>query len=646
MTNNGLLRISQGTFNVGIAANESVNGGPNAAFIIEGGTVNVAGRMQLQSALTYTQSGGTVNVCTSGNGLASAAGFAVSSSSATFTMSGGSINLVQACTAAGTPLDYQVNAITNFTGGTLNVGNGATATNFTFRLSGNLPNLVIDNTGNPKSGVFVAASSVFGNTTIQAGSVLNLNGFLCRFAGSTFTNNGILNGTTANSRFYLNGAMPQTYSGSGTVTAPLASIDIDNSSGLTINPAVNQIATLAINLFNGGITNTNKITLGNAGATTGTVQIGNITTPTSPGSLDVPPLFNLGTGGEIVSYLRGSTPRTTAGEIGPTRTLSSITVDDNNIGFNEITIAGGDITLSSTGTALTLTNGRLVTGTNTVILSASSATVSRANDGSVDGNLRKLYVAAGSKIFEVGTVAGYSPVTVNATGGTFPANITAGAHRGRHPNYPSINSLKRYWSIAAPANIPADLTFQYFGSDVFTRNETTFKIVKYSGGFTLPASTVNTSMHTLTVTGAVAPITGDWFVIGEADADFDGMPDSYETAKGFLPNNASDANTDFDKDGMTNLAEYNTGTDPKNAQDYLRITSITKDASGVIVNCSAVDFKSYRLDFKNALTDPAWTFLRFSNPHTGMSTAPLPDVTVGAALRRFYRVRCTVDDQL
>ncbi len=44
------------------------------------------------------------------------------------------------------------------------------------------------------------------------------------------------------------------------------------------------------------------------------------------------------------------------------------------------------------------------------------------------------------------------------------------------------------------------------------------------------------------------------------DSDNDGIPDSYEIANGLDPNNADDANLDFDNDGQSNLAEYNAGT--------------------------------------------------------------------------------------
>ncbi len=48
----------------------------------------------------------------------------------------------------------------------------------------------------------------------------------------------------------------------------------------------------------------------------------------------------------------------------------------------------------------------------------------------------------------------------------------------------------------------------------------------------------------------------------DLDDDNDGMPDDYELAHGFNPYDALDANYDADADGLSNLDEYNLGTDP------------------------------------------------------------------------------------
>ena len=48
----------------------------------------------------------------------------------------------------------------------------------------------------------------------------------------------------------------------------------------------------------------------------------------------------------------------------------------------------------------------------------------------------------------------------------------------------------------------------------------------------------------------------------ENDADYDGMPGLWEEASGLDPDDYSDAGTDLDDDGLSNLGEYENGTDP------------------------------------------------------------------------------------
>ena len=53
-----------------------------------------------------------------------------------------------------------------------------------------------------------------------------------------------------------------------------------------------------------------------------------------------------------------------------------------------------------------------------------------------------------------------------------------------------------------------------------------------------------------------------------ADSDHDGMPDVWEAAHRLNSGDASDAWTDLDRDGYTNLEEYLNGTDPNRPVDY------------------------------------------------------------------------------
>jgi hypothetical protein len=405
------------------------------------------------------------------------------------------------------------------TGGTLQAGNAASGAAKNFQLRGVLPNLVITNTSAnhtaTMSTTLVNYNNISRNITINTGTTFNANNVVFLFNGTTLTNNGTLthNGASSNFVWFLTTA-PVSYTGTGVVTAPMSNFAMQADLGLTIDPASPGIVANAVRLFSGSIINSNKLTIGNGGATTAVVQIGNTTTPTAAGTFDSAPTFNPGTGGIVFSYLRTTSSRTTGPEVPATRTITSMSRDDNDL-THTLTITGGDLTLSSTGTALTRTNGRIITGANTLILSSGTATVS-AGAGYVEGNFQKTYTAAASKLFEVGTANGFSPVTVNATAGTFPSTFTVSATQGPHAAVNPSTSVQRYWTLTEGGDITADLTFQYLLGDVMG-TEANYKVIRTIGGTSVafPLSTVNTVAHTATLTGV--SVFSDW-TVGEISA--------------------------------------------------------------------------------------------------------------------------------
>lgn len=472
----GLFRMSQGTFNIGTATGNSMGFAAGANINVEGGAINATGRFGVAAsgnAITYNQSAGTITVCTIGNASTTLGSFDLGTGVGTTNITGGTIVIQLASTAASGPRDFRnqsgLTGTTTVTGGTVQFGNAASGTAKAFSAAGVFPDLVITNTSANHS-VTLLAPAVFNNITrnitINAGTTFNVGNNVFLMNGATLTNNGTLtaNGASSNFVWFLT-TSPQMYTGSGTVTAPVTNFAIQADLGLTIDAASSNITVGAIRLFSGSVINSNKITLGNGGATTGVVQIGNTTTPTAAGSFDTAFTFNLGTGGQTLSYLRTTLTRTTGPEINPTRIVTSMTYDDNDP-THTLTISGGNLTMSSTATALTMTNGRIVTGANTLILSSGTATVTRTN-GYVDGNFRKTYSAAASKSFEVGTANGFSPVTVNSTAGTYPGDFTVKAVQGQMPQITGTNALQRYWVLSnnITANV-ANLTFNYLATDV------------------------------------------------------------------------------------------------------------------------------------------------------------------------------------
>jgi hypothetical protein len=516
-TTSGLLRISQGAFNVGTAVNNSMAFNANSTVIVEGGIVTTAGRFGVTAgatAFTYYQSGGLITVCTVGSTSTAVACYDLgTSASSTISITGGTVVHQLASTAASGPRDYRNQAgsgIAGVTAGTVQFGSAASGAAKTYSGAGIFPNLAIDNTS-ANHALTLLAPVNFNNTslnlTINTGTTLNIGNNPFFMNGATFTNNGTLTGNGASSNFNWSlTTAPVTYTGTGNVTAPLTIMSFQADQGVTFNPAVNNVVVNAVRLFSGNVTNSNKITLGNGGSTTGIVQIGNTPAPSAPGSFDVPFTFNLGTGGQTISYLRTTASRTTGPEINPTRTLTSMTYDDNDPAHT-LTIAGGNLTLANTGTALTLSNGRVITGPNILSLSSSTATVSRTN-GYVDGYLRKNFGAAAAKNFEVGTANGFSPATVNVTAG-FPGDVTVKAVQSKQPNIPGTNALQRYWKMTAPAGFTADLTMQYLASDV-VGDETSYLVYKYAGTFTNPGgSSVNSGTHQI-LAPAQSAFSADW----------------------------------------------------------------------------------------------------------------------------------------
>lgn len=83
------------------------------------------------------------------------------------------------------------------------------------------------------------------------------------------------------------------------------------------------------------------------------------------------------------------------------------------------------------------------------------------------------------------------------------------------------------------------------------------------------------------------------YMPSENDTDGDGMPNSYETAKGFDPSSRDDQRTDFDNDGFSNLYEYENNTDPKNPADrpplWYRLKYISMQSVDLPIRLMAVN---------------------------------------------------------
>jgi subtilisin family serine protease len=92
-----------------------------------------------------------------------------------------------------------------------------------------------------------------------------------------------------------------------------------------------------------------------------------------------------------------------------------------------------------------------------------------------------------------------------------------------------------------------------------------------------------------------------------ADSDGDGLPDAWETANPTATNPAEDT----DLDGLTNLQEYQAGTDPANNQSDLRVENIAHAAgsSAVSLRFTAVASKTYTIQRRATPESGEWSRL-------------------------------------
>jgi T5SS/PEP-CTERM-associated repeat protein len=123
----------------------------------------------------------------------------------------------------------------------------------------------------------------------------------------------------------------------------------------------------------------------------------------------------------------------------------------------------------------------------------------------------------------------------------------------------------------------------------------------YAGSFVLAGGTLRVDQ--LIVTNACAQFThlGGTLICKNlmlnpaADADGDGIPNSWEQAHGMDPLNPFDAAADRDGDKMSDLEEYLAGTNPTNSASSLRILSQIRTNNDMRVSWTAVGGKTYVL---------------------------------------------------
>ncbi len=136
-----------------------------------------------------------------------------------------------------------------------------------------------------------------------------------------------------------------------------------------------------------------------------------------------------------------------------------------------------------------------------------------------------------------------------------------------------------------------------------------------------------------TFAGTATPGTAN-SIVTTADADGDGMLDSWERAHGLDPADPTDAAKDTDGDGNSNLREFLSGTDPRDDNDVLAL-SVSAEPEFTL-QFRVVAGRTYTVEFQEDLSPVGWTRLVDlpNQPAAALIHVPiLPDTD-----RRLYRI--------
>jgi len=134
---------------------------------------------------------------------------------------------------------------------------------------------------------------------------------------------------------------------------------------------------------------------------------------------------------------------------------------------------------------------------------------------------------------------------------------------------------------------------------------------------------------------AAAPSPGKENAVAPTDSDADGMPDAWEL--NHFGNLAHDGTDDFDGDGISDLAEFLAGSDPRNGNDGLRVELVI-DAGTLNVRFLALAGQTYSVQYKTTLIGGSWLTLRQVPAQSTTTLIQIDDSDGTHELQRFYRI--------
>lgn len=130
-------------------------------------------------------------------------------------------------------------------------------------------------------------------------------------------------------------------------------------------------------------------------------------------------------------------------------------------------------------------------------------------------------------------------------------------------------------------------------------------------------------------------------VVVSADADSDGLPDSWEVAAGLSASDPSDARSDNDGDGIDVLGEFEAGTLPNDPGSVLRLRWMPAAGGGLGLRADSIPGRTYVLErLSGSFSAPAWEPVRaLSGTGAELDFGSLPGDRVGDDYLRVRVIR-------
>ena len=206
---------------------------------------------------------------------------------------------------------------------------------------------------------------------------------------------------------------------------------------------------------------------------------------------------------------------------------------------------------------------------------------------------------------------------------------------------PSSNSRLYAVDVGAPSLTNLNTIASVGLNDLaFSDSDRLFGIDVFVSGFTSSRLLREFDPSTGTEIGSVAydsifRLFGLAPTIASPDSDDDSMDDSWENH--FFGDLSRDGNTDFDGDGMIDVAEFLAATDPLNNLSRFQITEISRSNDSVTITWESVEGRVYRVQYIADLSGTTWTDLGSDITATGTFSSETDD-TLSGINQRFYRV--------